>query len=80
MSKNQVAENYEAYVTKYKNDLESKHTGKVALLHNGALIQVFDSYDDAYWHGVDEYELGNFSVQEIGSRPAQLGALSFALR
>ena len=78
MSPDQTAANYEAYVAEYQEDLERDHAGKVALLHDGKLVQVHDSYDDAYWHGVDEWGLGNFSIQEIGEPPAELGVLALA--
>ena len=79
MSQDQISANYEAYVAKYRGDLERDHNGKVALIRNGELIEVHDNYDDAYWHGIDEFGLGDFSIQEIGDQPAQLGVLSFAL-
>lgn len=80
MSSDQVSTNYEAYVAKYQERLEREHEGegKVALLRNGVLVEVHDNYDDAYWHGVEEWGLGNFSIQEVGTRPAQLGSLAFA--
>ena len=80
MARDQISANYKIYVAKYQDDLEREHMGKVALIHDGELIKIHDNYDNAYWHGVDDYGLGNFSIQEIGSQPAQLGALSFVLR
>ena len=78
MSADQIEDNYEAYVAKYQHDLERDHVGKVALLHDGELVQVHENYDDAYWHGVDEWGLGNFSIQEIGEPAAELGILALA--
>ena len=80
MARDQVSTNYNVYVAKYQDDLERDHAGKVALLHDGRLIEVHERYVDAYWHGFDDYGLGNFSIQEIGSEPAQLGSLTFALQ
>ena len=80
MDSDQISANYEVYVAKYQDTLEREHMGKVALMHDSELVEVHDNYDNAYWHGVDDYGLGNFSIQEVGARPAQLGALTFAMR
>ena len=76
MPTDEVNANYDAFVSKYQHDLERDHPGKVALLHDGELVEVHETYDDAYWHGVDEWGLGNFSIQEIGDSPANLGAVA----
>lgn len=78
MSNDEVSANYEVYITQYQEELEREHPGKVALFHGGEFVQVHETYDDAYWHGVNEWGLGNFSIQEIGERPAELGSLALA--
>lgn len=80
MTDTQVMANYESYIANYRDELERDHMGKVVLLHDGEIVDVFDEYDDAYWRGVDDYELGNFSIQKIGDQPAQLGVFAYALQ
>ena len=79
MPKDQVKANYDSYVAHYQAKLEAEAKGKIALMHDGDLIQVSETHAEAYWHGVDNYGLGNFSIQEIGERPAELGILAFAV-
>ena len=53
--------------------LEREHRGKVALLHAGSLVRVFDSRRDAWAAGMERFGEGGFSVKTIGERPASLG-------
>lgn len=53
--------------------LERAHRGRVALLHDGSLVHVFDTRREAYAAGVERFGEGGFSVKTIGERPASLG-------
>lgn len=72
----QVDRNYESFEALLPN-LISKSAGKWALMRNGKLEAVFDTALDAYTAGSllcpDD---GLFSIQEIRSRPVDLGRFS----
>ena len=72
----QLTINKEAYL-KIKHDLESKDFGRVALMHDGKVIYIFNNGNDAYMIGLDKYGLGNFSLQKIGDKPISLGIHGF---
>lgn len=71
--------NYLAYKDKYKERLEREHAGRIAMLHNEQLVNIYNDMDDAYSIGVEKYGLGNFSLQRIGQRPIELGILAAAI-
>ena len=75
----QARSNYEAYIKRYREELERNQTGRIALLHDEELISLWNDMDDAYQTGCDKYGLGNFSLQQIGARPVDLGILAPAL-
>lgn len=54
--------------------LEREHRGRVALLHDGALVHVLNDRWDAYLIGMERFGEGMFSIKKIGERPASLGA------
>ena len=64
--------NIDAY-KKMEADLEEKHFGKVALMHNGRLDGVHNNFEDAVIIGVRLFGEGNFSCKKIGEKPIQLG-------
>ena len=68
--------NHAAYL-EIQNELEDNSMGKIALMHDGKVVEIYDESDDAYFDGCKQYGLGNFSIQVIGEKPASLGALSF---
>ena len=43
-------------------------------------IDDYDDRGDAYSVGCEKYDLGNFSLQQIGEQPAQLGILTAVLQ
>lgn len=71
--------NYLAYKEKYKDKLEREHLGRIAMLHDQELVNVYNDMDDAYSIGVEKYGLGNFSLQRIGQQPIELGILAAAI-
>lgn len=68
----EARENYEAYQSNFKDELEREHSGKVALMHAKEVIMILNDFDDAYMVGEKDYGLGNFSIVEIGKRPIRL--------
>ena len=71
-SKKEVFRNNEAYQC-LKAELEEKHMGHFALMHDGGLIDVYDDSNEAYSVGCKKFGLGKFSIQAIGEEPISLG-------
>ncbi len=49
--------------------MEAEHSGKIALLHDGDVVGVYEDRASAYSAGVSKYGLGGFSFEEVGARP-----------
>lgn len=75
---NQVQRNYDAFKTRLR-ELMQTHAGKQALFADGSLVEVFDTLSDAVKFGNAKFGAGNYSVQEITTRPAELGWHSYAV-
>lgn len=72
-----IDRNYEAFEALLPT-LVMKSAGKWALMRNGKLEAVFDTALDAYTAGNLLYpDDGLFSIQEIRSRPVDLGWFSY---
>ena len=67
LDRNQTA--YEAI----RVDMEAKHMGRVALMHDGKVVEVYNDNGDAYKIGCEKFGLGNFSLVNIGEQPINLG-------
>ena len=65
----QINVNFAAYVTNYKEQLESEHRGRVALMRQGQLVDVFDTVDEADAHGSEQFPERDYMLQKIGSEP-----------
>jgi hypothetical protein len=74
----QVDKNYAAFKAHLRELLES-HPGKQALLHDGKIVEILDTLSDAIKFGNSKFGAGNYSIQEISNRPAELGWHSHAL-
>ncbi|MEZ4395950.1 MAG: hypothetical protein R3C71_03490 [Candidatus Krumholzibacteriia bacterium] len=74
----QVRRNYEAFKERLPALLRD-HPGQVALMHDGELVEVFDTVGDAYLAGLKIYGKGEFSVQEISGDVIDLGYYSYAM-
>lgn len=75
----QVEPNYAIYLKKYRAEAERDHNGEVALMVDGEIKGYFPTASDAYTADHDQYGLGNFSIQQIGADPIDLGAQTLAL-
>ena len=71
--------NIKAYES-LRKDLEEKHPGRVALLHDGALVDIYNDSGDAYSIGCDKFGLGKFTIQKIGDVPISLGIFTINVR
>lgn len=70
----EVQKNQEIYDNQLREQYEPKHNGKVALMHDGEVVMVLNDEGDAYTVGCERYGLGDFSLVNIGQRPARLGS------
>ena len=69
---------HHAYMAR-KSEMEQKHLGKTALLHNGKIVSIEDESTGAYQKGCKQFGLGHFSLEEIGQEPFKLGAIGIGL-
>lgn len=78
-TQSEVRKNYEAFV-KQLPELLSTHRGKFALMHDGKIIEFFDTAGDAYKVGIKNHGgVGKFSIQEVIDSPVDLGFFSYAV-
>lgn len=75
--KEQIEGNYAAFKNRL-SDLMKTHAGKFALMHDGEIIDFFDTPLDAAIAGDRLYGDGLFSVQEVDDTPVDLGIFSHA--
>ena len=68
----QVRLNHSAYMEKHRTRLEEEEFGRVVLMHDGEIIDIYDESIDAYTAGVEKYGLGSFSIKRIGQGPVRL--------
>lgn len=73
-----VERNYQAFVALLPELIKSHH-GKFALMHDGEVVEFFDSARDAMVYGQKEFSDGLFSVQEVTSISVDLGYFSHAV-
>lgn len=59
--------------------LSEEHAGKTVLLHDGAVIEIYNDSGDAYKIGVEKFGLGNFSLETVGVPVKSLGFASSVL-
>lgn len=65
----QALSNHRAYKRLHREQMEAEHLGKIALLHDGDVVGVYEDRESAYSAGVTKYGPGAFSFEEIGARP-----------
>ena len=70
----QLERNQAAYDA-VRRQMEEDHLGRVVLLHDGEVVEVYNDKDDAYKIGREKYGLGNFSLVNVGQQPIDLGFL-----
>jgi hypothetical protein len=67
--KNEIA----AYEKRQK-ELEEKHMGKWVLFHDGELVNIYDSFDDAATEAVTKFGRGPYLLRQIGAPSITLPA------
>jgi hypothetical protein len=78
-SRSEVDRNYAAFKALLP-DLIATHPGKFAVMHNGEVVEFFDTLSDAVRCGSTQFGgSGKFSVQEVTSTPANLGFYAYAV-
>ncbi|MCY3923964.1 MAG: hypothetical protein OXG52_00410 [bacterium] len=75
----QVSDNREIFEAKYRRDLECTDLGRVALMHDGQVVDIFDDDYTASRAGFNRFPVGRFSTHPIGHPPTQLGCLGMSL-
>ena len=74
----QLERNRAAYET-LKENLERSDFGRVVLMHDGAMIAIYNDSGDAYSIGCEKYGLGNFTLHQVGQKPISLGIHTLGL-
>ena len=69
----ELMKNREAY-NAMRDELEREHYGRIALLHGGELVSIYNVRWDAYVIGSEHFGEGRFSIKKIGEPLASLGA------
>ncbi len=72
VAESQLDRNQAAYDA-IQADMEDKHMGRVVLMHDGEVVEIYNDGGDAYKIGCEKYGLGNFSLVNVGERPIDLG-------
>lgn len=78
MEPSEAQTNHAAYVEKYQRELERHHRGRVALMHSGELVEIYNDEGDAYAIGCEKFGLGKFSIKTVGERPVHMGIATAA--
>lgn len=74
----ELKRNYDAFRAKLPELLATRR-GKFALMHDGEIVDFYDSIADAYRAGLKQWPAGAFSVQEVTDISADLGFFSHAV-
>ncbi|MBC6429285.1 MAG: hypothetical protein GDA55_08705 [Cellvibrionales bacterium] len=77
-SATEVKRNFAAF-QKLLPEAMKLHAGKFALMHDAELVEIYDSWQDAFRTGRKFYGENRFSVQQIETRPIDLGFHSHAI-
>lgn len=78
LKREQLEQNYAAFMKELPQIVQA-HSGKFALMHDGKIVQYFDTARDAFLAGQAIYPDGLFSVQHVTEKPIDLGFFSHAL-
>ena len=68
----EVRRNHRAFLEMLP-ELVEEHHGRCALLHDGALIELFDTGQEALWAGRRRFGDGRFSIQYVRTDVVDLG-------
>lgn len=73
----EIDRNYAAFQASVAN-LAKDHEGKFALMCGGKVVEIFEHLVDAVVAGHSRYGDGMFSIQEVTTKPLDLGFFSHA--
>ena len=62
-----------------RQDMEGEHWGKTVLMHDGAVVAIYNDHGDAYTIGREKFGLGGFSLHLVGQQPVDLGFHAISL-
>ena len=68
----EVDRNYDAFM-RVLSTIIKDHRDQLALMRDGKIVAYFDKPSDAYRSGVERFEDGIFSIQEVTDEPIDLG-------
>jgi hypothetical protein len=74
----QLKTNYESFMQKLP-DLLATHRDKFALMHDGEIVEFFDTAVDTFRAGQRLYQDQGFSIQEVTDSEIDLGFFSYAV-
>ncbi len=57
-----------------RNELETDHLGKWALVHDEVLVEVYATFEEAAAEAVQRFGRGPYLIREIGAAPMTLPA------
>jgi len=78
-NESQADRNFEAF-QKLLPELLPLHGGKFALMHNGQIVDFFDSLSDAVRFGVEKFGIPDkFSIQQVTNQNVSLGLYAYAV-
>ena len=75
----ELEKNRKAY-DNVRGQMEAEHWGRTVLLHDGAVMAIYNDEGDAYDIGCEKFGLGHFSLHRIGNQPIDLGFHAISLR
>lgn len=76
-STSQVDKNFRAFQDRLP-ELMVTHAGKLAVMHDGDVVEFFDSYADAVRFGLEKFQSYlNFSVQQVTAEFKSMGFYSY---
>ena len=68
----QLDRNQAAY-DEIRENMELRYPGRVVLMHDGEVVEIYNDSGDAYKIGCEKFGLGNFSLVTVGEQPINLG-------
>lgn len=74
----EIERNYAAFQGAVAALIAEEHEGKFALMHDGKVVQVYPQLIDAVVAGQSRFDDGMFSIQEVTTKPLDLGFYSHA--
>lgn len=74
----EIEANYAAFLKRLP-EISQTHSGKFAVMRHGEIVDFFDTIGDAARFVGKMYPDGQFSIQEVTQRSANLGFYSYAM-